>query len=528
MKLLSFKGGTHPHDNKEHTANKPIRNLTPSKIMIYPMSQHIGAPCEPIVKKGDRVLMGQKIGESTAFVSVPVHSTVSGTVIGVEPKPHPNGTKVMSVIIENDFKDEMVDTIKAHDDCDKLSKEEKLEIIKEAGIVGHGGATFPVHIKLNPPADKKIDCCIVNGAECEPYLTSDYRVMLESGELVINGLIEIMKILDVSKAYIGIENNKPEAIEAMKKAAKMHDGIEVCVLKTKYPQGSEKHLIDLKYIKDDLPILEKNGVAIPKPNSIIISDWHNVEEAKQIFRKLNIDESNAEVHKILANCWGTVVKGTDDKCHVLINSSFGSNSGKFIHEMGHIHQDSFRTSFWHSKGLSDREFIDKQLKVFGLSDIGICDDGVDLILRESGDQNISSLFRNIHYNRLGQEAKTKVKNMFPNIVDENDYLKLFSLYGEDRKNYVINAKKMVDKMYSESGVYAPAKTWENVAEIFEGLNKGKEYSDLVMLMYDINGGGRVPNLVIKGMKYDDYIESLYNNKDLIRKLRECIEVKELV
>lgn len=243
LKLLSFKGGTHPHDNKEHTADKPIENLSPSKIMVYPMSQHIGAPCEPIVKKGDRVLMGQKIGESTAFVSAPVHSTVSGTVMGIEPMLHPNGTKVMSVVIENDFKDELADTIKTYDDIDSLSKEKKLEIIKEAGIVGHGGATFPVHIKLNPPADKKIDCCIVNGAECEPYLTSDYRVMLKSSELVINGLIEIMKILNVDKAYIGIENNKPEAIEVMKKAAQNHKGIEVCVLKTKYPQGSEKHLI---------------------------------------------------------------------------------------------------------------------------------------------------------------------------------------------------------------------------------------------------------------------------------------------
>ena len=299
-------------------------------------------------------------------------------------------------------------------------------------------------------------------------------------------------------------------------------------IKTVFKDGSEKHLLDLNYIKDDLLILERNGVAIAKPNSIIVSDWHNAEEAKQIFRKLNIDENRAEVHKLLSNCWGTVEKGTDNKCHVLINSSYGGNSGKFIHEMGHIHQDSFKTSFWHSKGLSDREFIDKQLKVFGLSDIGICNDGVDLILREAGDQNISSLFRNVHFDRLAPEVKTKIKNMFPDIVNEDDYLKLFSLYSKDKKTYVINAKKMVDKMYSESGVYAPAKTWENVAEIFEGLNKGKEYSDLVMLMYDINGGGRVPNLVIKGMKYDDYIESLYNNKDLIRKLRECIEVKELV
>lgn len=243
MKLLSFKGGTHPHDNKEHTANKPIKNLTPAKIMVYPMSQHIGAPCDPIVKKGDRVLMGQKIGEAKAFVSVPVHSTVSGTVIAVEPRLHPNGTMVLSVVIENDFKDELVDTIKEYNDIDLLTKEEKLEIIKEAGIVGHGGATFPAFIKLNPPSDKKIDCCIVNGAECEPYLTSDYRVMLESGDMVISGLLEIMKILGTTKAYIGIENNKPKAIEVMKNAVENHKEIEICVLKTKYPQGSEKQLI---------------------------------------------------------------------------------------------------------------------------------------------------------------------------------------------------------------------------------------------------------------------------------------------
>ena len=243
MKLLSFKGGTHPHDNKEHTKDKPIRELTPSKIMVYPMSQHIGAPCEPIVEKGERVLMGQKIGDSSAFVSVPVHSTVSGTVIAIEPRLHPNGTKVMSVVVENDFQDELVETIKNYDDLDSLTKEEKLDIIRKAGIVGHGGATFPAHIKLNPPKDKKIDYCIVNAAECEPYLTSDYRVMLKSPDLILNGLNEIMKILGVDKAYIGIENNKPEAVKIMSDYAKDYKGIEVCVLKTKYPQGSEKHLI---------------------------------------------------------------------------------------------------------------------------------------------------------------------------------------------------------------------------------------------------------------------------------------------
>lgn len=243
MKLLTFKGGVHPNDHKIETQNKAIVELKPSEIMVYPMSQHIGAPCTPTVQKGDRVLMGQVIGTSQAFVSAPVHSTVSGTVTAIEPRLHPNGTKVMSVVVENDFMDEKVDSIKEYDDIDRLSPTEKLELIKNAGIVGHGGATFPTFIKLSPPPDKKIDCCIINGAECEPYLTSDYRVMLEKPKLVLDGLKQIMHILGVDKAYIGIENNKPEAIKIMKKIAKQYNGIEICPLKTKYPQGSEKHLI---------------------------------------------------------------------------------------------------------------------------------------------------------------------------------------------------------------------------------------------------------------------------------------------
>ncbi|MBR3933442.1 MAG: electron transport complex subunit RsxC [Clostridia bacterium] len=243
MKLLTFKGGTHPNDQKNQTMDKAVTELKPSEIMVYPMSQHIGAPCEPTVKKGDRVLMGQIIGTSSAFVSAPVHSTVSGTVVAVEPRLHPNGTKVMSVVVENDFLDEKVGTIKEYDNIDSLTKEEKLALVKEAGIVGHGGAAFPTFIKLSPPPDKKIDYCIVNGAECEPYLTSDYRVMLEKPKLVFEGLKQIMSILGVEKAFIGIENNKPEAIKIMTEVAKEYKGVTVCALKTKYPQGSEKHLI---------------------------------------------------------------------------------------------------------------------------------------------------------------------------------------------------------------------------------------------------------------------------------------------
>lgn len=243
MELFTFKGGLHPNDKKEATKDILVSELKPSKIMVYPVSQHIGALCVPVVSVGDTVAMGQKIADSDAFVSSPIHSTVSGKVIAIEKRRHPNGNMIDSIVIENDELDTLSDTIYDRNDYDSLTREDMLKIIREAGVVGLGGATFPTHIKLNPPADKKIDCVILNGAECEPYLTSDHRVMLENTDIVIGGLKFIMKILGVDKAYIGIEENKPDAIKVMKNACKNEKGISVKVLKTKYPQGSEKHLI---------------------------------------------------------------------------------------------------------------------------------------------------------------------------------------------------------------------------------------------------------------------------------------------
>lgn len=243
MKTFTFNGGLHPNDHKSETANCAVIRLAPPQTMVYPMQQHIGAPCTPIVEVGQRVYMGEKIGDSDAFVSAPIHSSVSGTVTHIEPRLHPNGRMVMSVVIENDFMDEYHPSVHEREDIDTLTREEKLAIIREAGVVGLGGATFPTHIKLNPPADKKIDTLIINGSECEPYLTSDYRLMLESPALIFNGIQMIKDILGVSKCVIGIENNKPEAISAMKNLTPAYPGTEIAVLKTKYPQGSEKHLI---------------------------------------------------------------------------------------------------------------------------------------------------------------------------------------------------------------------------------------------------------------------------------------------
>lgn len=243
MRLLTFKKGVHPPHGKHFTENKAIETYVPKGNLVFPMSQHIGAPCEPTVKKGDRVLVGQKIGEAKGFVSAPIYSSVSGTVKEVAMLPHAGGTKVLSIVIENDYQNELSPTITSRKDYSMLSKEELLKIIQEAGIVGMGGAGFPTHVKLSPPPDKKIDSIIVNGAECEPYLTCDHRLMLENTKEIVEGLKIVLQMFPEAKGYIAIENNKPDALLAMRNAVKDTSRIEVVALKTKYPQGAEKQLI---------------------------------------------------------------------------------------------------------------------------------------------------------------------------------------------------------------------------------------------------------------------------------------------
>ena len=243
MGLATFKGGIHPFEGKEMSENKPVQVLMPKGEMVFPMAQHIGAPAKPLVKKGDRVLVGQKIGEAGGFISANVICSVSGTVKAVEPRLMVNGTMVTSVIVENDGLDEKIEHFGEDRDYTKLSKDEIRSIVKEAGIVGLGGAGFPTNVKLTPKDDSKIDYILVNGAECEPYLTSDYRMMLEEPEKIVGGLKVILSLFDNAKGVIGIENNKPEGIKKLEELVKNEPRIEVRPLLTKYPQGGERSLI---------------------------------------------------------------------------------------------------------------------------------------------------------------------------------------------------------------------------------------------------------------------------------------------
>ena len=240
---ISFFGGIHPRENKWYAEDQKILGFPEPDILAIPMSQHIGAPCLPLVKKGDPVTVGQKIGDNQGLC-VPVHASVSGKVKAVEMRPHTNGTTVMSVVIENDHQHTLCPEVqpRSREQVEALTSEELMGIIREAGIVGMGGACFPTHVKLSSGLGK-VDTIIVNAGECEPFITADDRLCREMPEKVISGLRVIMKILGLSTAHIGIEDNKPEAVKALQGCLTSGDGITIDVLPAKYPQGAEKQLI---------------------------------------------------------------------------------------------------------------------------------------------------------------------------------------------------------------------------------------------------------------------------------------------
>lgn len=241
MGKLTFRGGIHPYEGKELSKDHPIEKYLPKGDLVYPLSQHIGAPSVPCVKKGDTVLAGQKIADAGGFVSVPLHASVSGTVKGIEKHLNATGSMVDCIVIENDQQYQEVEYQEAH--LEDLTKEEILNRIKEGGVVGMGGAGFPTHVKLAPKDPSRIEYILVNGAECEPYITSDYRRMIEEPEKVVKGLQVILTLFDSAKGYICIEDNKPDCIAKMKELVKDIDRIEVKEVMTKYPQGGERTLI---------------------------------------------------------------------------------------------------------------------------------------------------------------------------------------------------------------------------------------------------------------------------------------------
>jgi electron transport complex protein RnfC len=243
MGRSTFPGGIHTYDGKDLTMDKPTTVLLPKGELVFPMVQHLGAPAKPIVAKGDRVLVGQRIAEAGGFISAHVISSVSGTVKVIEKRLTVSGNMVESIIIENDNEYLTVEGFGKERDFNSMTKDEIRNYVKEAGIVGLGGAGFPTHVKLTPKDDSKIDYVIVNGAECEPYLTSDYRMMMEEPDKIIGGLKVILRLFDHAKGIIAIEDNKPEAIKKLKEMTAKDDNIEVVLLKTKYPQGGERQLV---------------------------------------------------------------------------------------------------------------------------------------------------------------------------------------------------------------------------------------------------------------------------------------------
>ena len=237
-----FYGGVHPEENKEYTEHMALRKFPEPDTVIIPLSMHIGAPANPVVKAGDTVKVGQLIGEQAGFISAPVHSSVSGTVVAVEPHTHPNkGPGVMSVVIKNDGRNTLHESVKPNKPLEELTADEIIDIVKEKGIVGMGGATFPTYVKLKP--GKPIDAVLINGSECEPYLTADHRVMLEYADDIVYGLRAMMKAVNAPEGVILIEDNKPDAIALMEEKVAPYDNIRICAAKTQYPEGAEKMLI---------------------------------------------------------------------------------------------------------------------------------------------------------------------------------------------------------------------------------------------------------------------------------------------
>ncbi len=286
MAKLTFNGGIHPYDGKDLSKDKPIKAVLPKGDLVYPLSQHIGAPAKPIVEKGDHVLTGQKIAEAGGFVSAPIYATVSGTVKAIEPRRVVTGDSVMSIIVENDGLYEEV-KYSERKPLEEMTREEIIECVKEAGIVGMGGAGFPTFIKLSPKEPEKIDYVIANCAECEPYLTSDYRRMLEEPEKLVGGLKVSLKLFENARGILAVEDNKPDCIEKLKELVKDETRISVKELKTKYPQGAERQIIYATTGRAiNSSMLPADAGCVVNNVDTVVAIYHAVIEGKPLMNRI--------------------------------------------------------------------------------------------------------------------------------------------------------------------------------------------------------------------------------------------------
>ncbi len=286
MAKRTFNGGIHPYDGKDLSKDKPIKAVLPKGDLVYPLSQHIGAPAKPIVEKGDRVLTGQKIAEAGGFVSAPIYATVSGTVKAIEPRRVVTGDSVMSIIVENDGLYEEVEYPKRKP-LEEMTREEIIACVKEAGIVGMGGAGFPTFIKLSPKEPEKIDYVIANCAECEPYLTSDYRRMIEDPEKLVGGLKVSLKLFENARGILAVEDNKPDCIEILKNLTKDEPRISVKELRTKYPQGAERQIIYATTGRAiNSSMLPADAGCVVNNVDTVVAIYHAVIEGKPLMHRI--------------------------------------------------------------------------------------------------------------------------------------------------------------------------------------------------------------------------------------------------
>ncbi|MCR5254572.1 MAG: electron transport complex subunit RsxC [Acetatifactor sp.] len=308
MARLTFTGGIHPYDGKDLSKSSPIEDVLPGKELVFPLSQHIGAPATALVQKGDRVLRGQKIAEAGGFVSAPVYSSVSGTVKALEKRRIATGDMVMSIIVENDEQYEEVEYTPLGTPEDDLKREDIINAVKEAGIVGMGGAGFPTHVKLSPKEPKDIDYIIANCAECEPYLTSDYRRMLEEPEKLIGGMKIILKLFPNAHGILAVEDNKPDCVGLLKKMVSTESRICVKALKTKYPQGSERHLISATTGR------EINSTMLPADAGCIVN---NVDTIVSVYRA--VTEGKPLMERIITVTGDCIKDPKNYRCHTGMN-----------------------------------------------------------------------------------------------------------------------------------------------------------------------------------------------------------------